>query len=279
MSRFTKLAADERLVGNVVRHYWSVTTNVGRGEGILMPMDHVDLIVAPPGTFEYHMDGRLIVPEDFHVHGMRLHSVQVKVLRKAQVWGVSFQPWGLYLLFNVEMNKLFDGIHSLQQFSTDFSREIAEIHGGGGQLDQHAAKKMDYLIHSFASASEAPTQFIPMLRSFAEQKPENIRHFCKEVGISTRHLERLFLRCVGVSPKKFLQILRFEDSTREMIYGSRHVDLTEIGFASGFYDQSHFIRQVKKYTDYTPGTFRTNDPAVKFKLLKSKGLYSQSGNM
>lgn len=270
MSRFTKLAADERLVGNMVRHYWSVTTSVGHGEGILMPMDHVDLIVAPPGTFEYSMDDRIIVPEDVHVHGMRLRSVQVKVLKEAVVWGVSFHPWGFHLLFNVAMNRLSHGIHSLQQFTTDFNKEIAEIHGGGCQLDQQAAKKLDYLIHSFASASEAPTQFIPMLCSFAEQKPENIRDFCREVGISTRHLERLFLRCVGVSPKAFLQILRFEDSTREMICGNSETDLTEIGFASGFYDQSHFIRQVKKYTDYTPGMLRANDPTVKFKLLKVK---------
>ncbi|MEN1758881.1 helix-turn-helix domain-containing protein [Anoxynatronum sibiricum] len=268
MSRFTKLTADERLLGNIVRHYWSVTTSVGHGEGILMPMDHVDLIVAPPGTFEYHLDNRVIVPGDPHVHGMRLRSVQVKVLKEAQVWGVSFHPWGFHLLFNVEMNRLSDGIHSLQQFSPDLSREIAEIHGGGSQLDQQVANKLDYLIQSFALGSEASMQFIPILRSFAENKPDNIRYFSKDAGISTRHLERLFLRCVGVSPKAFLQILRFEDSTREMIYGSGQMDLTEIGFASGFYDQSHFIRQYKKYTDYTPGMLRTNDPTVKFKLLK-----------
>lgn len=270
MSQLMKFEADGKELGNTIRHYWSVKTSVSQSEAILMPMDHVDLIMAPAGTFEYYLDDQVIVPDGIHFHGIRLHSVRVKVLRKAHVWGVSFHPWGFNLLLNMEMKSFSDEIYPLHQFFPELSNNLAEIFDGSKELDHNHVKKLDQLLKSTRAQSEATTHHIAILRSFVEEKPENISVFCRDSGISMRHLERLFDQCIGVSPKTFLQICRFESSTREMIFGKAETDLTEIGYKSGFYDQAHFIKQFKKFTDFTPRKFRINEPAVKSRLLKAK---------
>ena len=76
----------------------------------------------------------------------------------------------------------------------------------------------------------------------------------REVGISERQLERRFLEGVGVEPKQFTRLARFLDSCRQI---RKHADsLTRIAHHCGYYDQSHFIRDFKRFSGLTPNEFR-----------------------
>lgn len=68
--------------------------------------------------------------------------------------------------------------------------------------------------------------------------------------VSSRHLRRLFSENIGLSPKEFSKILRFQTVLRNWKEGGN----LEIG--EGFYDQSHFIRDWKKFTGLTPSSLR-----------------------
>ena len=81
-----------------------------------------------------------------------------------------------------------------------------------------------------------------------------IESILKNNPFSERQLERLFNSHIGIPPQKFIEITRFHGSV--MMINSP-LDLTEIAYESGFYDQSHFIKSFKKYTGLTPGEFRS----------------------
>jgi len=57
---------------------------------------------------------------------------------------------------------------------------------------------------------------------------------------------------VGTTPKKFASIVRFNAVPDDMSKRS----LTEICYENNFFDQAHFIRDVKQYTGDTPEKFR-----------------------
>lgn len=72
----------------------------------------------------------------------------------------------------------------------------------------------------------------------------------RELGISHRQLERLFRERVGVSPKRYARLRRFERAVRL----AREVPaLGEVAFAAGCADQAHFIRDFRSFTGTTPG--------------------------
>ncbi len=74
------------------------------------------------------------------------------------------------------------------------------------------------------------------------------------IGLSTGRVEQRFLASVGVSMGFFHSLSRFEKSL-ELITMDQNHSLTEIGFQAGYYDQSHFIGDFKRFAKETPSSF------------------------
>lgn len=74
------------------------------------------------------------------------------------------------------------------------------------------------------------------------------------LGVSLRTLERSFQINVGISPKEYIRIIRFNYIFEYLLQHSFE-GWQEITHQFGYYDQSHFIRDFKAITGYTPGEF------------------------
>lgn len=70
--------------------------------------------------------------------------------------------------------------------------------------------------------------------------------------VSMRKLENNFRQQIGISPKKFASIVRLEHTIRQ--WDQRH-SMTQVALQNGYYDQSHFIREIRTYTGLTPKKF------------------------
>ena len=68
----------------------------------------------------------------------------------------------------------------------------------------------------------------------------------QEVLVSSRQLERLFLEYVGVAPKNFASMARYQYLWNECIYNKRF-NITDGAYQYGYSDQSHLCRDFKKY--------------------------------
>ncbi len=64
-------------------------------------------------------------------------------------------------------------------------------------------------------------------------------------------LERHFKRDTGLTPKKFQSLQRYKQAIREL-YVTQNADWQHYVHAYGYYDQSHFIKEIKRYTSFTP---------------------------
>lgn len=70
-----------------------------------------------------------------------------------------------------------------------------------------------------------------------------------EVCNSKRNFERKFKATTGLTPKKFIDNVRFQSSLEKL---NNNNDLQEVAFLSGYYDLSHFINDFKEITGTTP---------------------------
>lgn len=80
-----------------------------------------------------------------------------------------------------------------------------------------------------------------------------IEEVAKNLLISPRHLSRLFSTYLGLSAKDYLRLLRIRKSTKFM--KEKACSLTAIGYESGFFDQSHFIKEFKHIVQDSPKNF------------------------
>lgn len=79
----------------------------------------------------------------------------------------------------------------------------------------------------------------------------NIAKIAEEVGYNQRYLDRVFKEAVGVSMKKYAEIIRIQKA----IYYLQNSLTYEIYERLGYYDQAHFIKNFKKNTSLTPSRF------------------------
>ena len=71
-------------------------------------------------------------------------------------------------------------------------------------------------------------------------------------SFSERSLQRIFKERVGLSPKKFAEIVRLENSITMFGQG---MSMSEVCQEAGYYDQPHFIKSFRQYTGLTPSEF------------------------
>lgn len=81
-----------------------------------------------------------------------------------------------------------------------------------------------------------------------------VRDLASAAGIHPVHVARLFRRYTGVTPGEYLQQLRVQEACRLMQEPRR--SLGEIAFESGFADQSHMNRVVRRFVHCSPGSLR-----------------------
>jgi AraC-like DNA-binding protein len=83
----------------------------------------------------------------------------------------------------------------------------------------------------------------------------SIAELAAELGISHGHLDREFLRVVGVGPRVLARTLRVRRLLERIdVYGK--VEWTALAGRLGWYDQAHLIRDFKRHTGVTPSEYQ-----------------------
>jgi AraC-like DNA-binding protein len=82
-----------------------------------------------------------------------------------------------------------------------------------------------------------------------------IKELCEETGYSLSHFHNIFDKYVGISPKEFAEVVRFQRSLL-LLYAGSDVNLAEISCQCGYYDQSRMNRAYKSFAGYSPNKFK-----------------------
>lgn len=78
-----------------------------------------------------------------------------------------------------------------------------------------------------------------------------ISDLASSVFLSTKQFQRVFTGHVGISPKEFLRIVRFQHSLY-VLQSNPGISFSQLAYECGFYDQSHLINEFKVFSGYTP---------------------------
>lgn len=84
----------------------------------------------------------------------------------------------------------------------------------------------------------------------------NIKDLSSLACLSDKQFNRIFADYVGMNPKNFLRIIRYQSFLLKLqnsnIKATKAVDFLDLVYDCGYYDQSHLINNFKEFTGYTP---------------------------
>ena len=207
------------------------------------------------GILFQHHDGRPALGANggcatSFLYGKRTRPSQTTFNGPFALTGVVFKPQGLGRLLNTQPVAINDGSVPLKDFSND---KIGErLLNARSQRERIAL--LDSYLRARVDRSGPEDLLVTESLCLIHDRIRSIRvpQLLKQLNVSERQFERRFVRAVGVSPHNYIRIARFRKALR-LIKAHRFERLSDIAYDLNFVDQSHFIKDVKAFSGYTPG--------------------------
>lgn len=114
----------------------------------------------------------------------------------------------------------------------------------------------NFLLELLACYSKKKTSWLDSSSSqlYQSKSEHNLDMIIKQSQMSTRYFQKIFKYNMGVSPKYFQRLARFENVVRILLL-NKNRNYNEIALEHGYYDQAHFIKECKQFTHCTPLNF------------------------
>lgn len=82
----------------------------------------------------------------------------------------------------------------------------------------------------------------------------SIYELAKKNCTTVRQLERNFKKYIGLSPKEYSNIIRFQNALNIIKKTNQDRSLSDIAFECGYYDHSHLSNEIKRNTGLSPSS-------------------------
>lgn len=142
---------------------------------------------------------------------------------------------------------------------TDNSTEISALAGLWGELladdigHETAFDRLDRTLSTWLARQPVATDWIDQALNILDRRHGNIRieALVTDLGLSRRQVERRFLDAVGVSPKTYARIRRWQQA-HLLLRTQPTLPLASIALDSGYADQSHMSRDFQRLIGESP---------------------------
>ena len=215
-----------------------------------------------PGImFQQAVNGLYVMPHQkkmplLFLYGQTIQPIELVVTGSYQFIVFQLYPFVLKSFFDLQPKDVNDDCYDLLQLKdANTSKTIDRLLTAKNTEDRISLLKS--FLHSIFVLKKDLLDFKirQAIQIIIDNKGQiSIGDLCGQLKIAERSFERRFLAQVGVSPKQLSKIIQF-DASLNQLNNKAYSKLTDIVYANGFADQSHFIRVFKAFTGTTPKKF------------------------
>lgn len=263
---YQEFEPDKRLK-EYIQYYWTLESKRNP--------DNVEFKVPPHGCFEIvfnygskiellNNDNSEVIPRSVFVC-QREKQLNLLVKKKIKILGIRFQPWSTLAFVNYNNNIKPTGIISLQEIFGEKAKlceaDIIKSADNKAKVDI-----INSFLLSIYSGNHSPNTHFKKAVSETVFSKGNIKvtDLTTDNAIGVRQLERVFLKEMGISPKKYLRIIRIIYTLKASGQNGSN-KLTQTTLNANFYDQAHFSKEFKNFIGLTPSDYSSKEKVVKDK--------------
>lgn len=242
-----------------IRYYWILNTN-----------ERLDTLTFPIGCPQliFHRCSLFYIPEleakqaRFSISGQVNFPARIQSSGDVETIVVVFHPHAIGTMFNIPVSSFYnqeiDGyslgdkilnILADEVLNADNSTEAIEM------IEKWLLSRMEEsAFYNFKRVGAS-------LQQLLHDNAISVEGMAQLACLSRKQFERVFFNAVGMKPKEYSNVARFQKSLWLMQNGNRN--FADIAYSCGYADQSHFIRECRRYSGITPA-----------ELLKTQPVYS-----
>lgn len=244
-----------------IRHYWFLEMDAAEGVGQLQR-------VVPNGYVEltFHFSDRLqmikqqsdLQPRTI-LSGQKTGFFDVLPTGKTEMLSIQFFPHSAGLFFDLPLNELSNENIDLSEIIGNVSRDLEEQLCHLKTLQQRINRIEQFLLKQLSRKTEYEWKRMVHNIQLINDSNGGItpQLLADESCLSRKQHERMFKKMVGLTPKQYLKIIRFQYT---LFAHQQHPleNLTSLAYRCGYYDQSHMNNEFKEFSGITPRQYFTD---------------------
>ncbi|HRQ29523.1 MAG TPA: helix-turn-helix domain-containing protein [Saprospiraceae bacterium] len=216
-------------IGNFVQCFWEYTNADQVTEHTILPDGYFDLIAV-------FQNNQL---QFIKLTGTWTAPVNIIIPENTRIFAIRFKLLATEYLFRQEIKSIRDTARALP---ADFWQiQTYQSH----EFDRFVADVSFHLDHCLKHLREIDNRKLELFALIYEQRVDSVAEIADRVFWSSRQINRYFNAQFGFPLKLFLKIVRCQTTYKDISNGSLYP-------ANNYYDQAHFIKDVKKITGSTP---------------------------
>lgn len=230
---------------------------------------HAKERILPTGTMELIVDLR---EEELRVYDGRNHeqfqsfatalicgahseSFVIDTASQASVMGVHFKPGGAVPFVKLAADDLRNAHVSLEALwgakAIELRDRLLEAQTPEGRF---RILERTLLTQAVRPLARHPAVAFALKEFQDAPRTPTISDVSERTGLSKRRLIQVFSDEVGLTPKRFCRVRRFQDVLR-LIKREQRVDWGKIALECGYFDQAHFIHDFQAFSGLTPTAY------------------------
>ncbi len=244
-----------------VQFYWTCAHDSDAQE-IMFPTGCVELCIDITGgdTIRHRGNHSITVPR-VEVLGHWTIPTRATIKKGNTCLITRFHPYAGFLFFPNQVsdftNESIDLHAILHKESTEFYHRLMDQ-----PLLEEKVKVLEAFLIGRLTRNRKRLEKIELVEGICDsisrsKESFNIERLATAFGFSERYIQKLFLNYVGITPKNFFSVQRFNKSLALVRLANR--SLTDIAYECGYYDQAHFIKAFKSYTGLVPSRLMSSE--------------------
>ena len=258
-------ASPSKLLAPYIKRYWAIENTLEKGETCIQR-------IIPTGLTELLMyftprpkilTGNKYLSDNVALYGHQNDYYDMELTGDLSVFSIVFQPQGLMQFFQFPLHEICNQNVPLKYLSRQAGSDLEEKMGEATTFYQRVNIVEVYLWNLLKNNfTDFEFRRINHIVELITQTygTVDINQMASEACLSRKQLERIFTGQIGISPKQYLKIIRFQNAIFQK-QQNNNLSMTELSYESGYFDQSHFINDFKTLSGLTPGHFFAENEA------------------
>jgi AraC-like DNA-binding protein len=164
---------------------------------------------------------------------------------------IMFQPDGLHRLFSIPMHELTNQGYEAHSVLGNFISSLRECLGNTRSFNARVSLINQLFLGQALQSPRFDRISAAAQRILRTGGRVDIPSLADISGLGLRQFERRFVQCVGMRPKLFARIARFEAALETKArFATR--SWTVVAHDFGYYDQMHMVHDFHEFTGITP---------------------------
>jgi methylphosphotriester-DNA--protein-cysteine methyltransferase len=192
------------------------------------------------------------------VSGPRTESTLLDTSRPFSVVGVSFKAGGGFPFFPMPPGELHNLMLPLDAVWGSRADAVCEALF----RTKSPAARCAVLERALLSSARGRFERHPAVRYAVgelghRKRPRPVARVADQIGLSQRRFIEVFRNEVGLTPKSFSRVSRFQHVLGQL-EGQTDADWTGIAYDCGYFDQAHFIHDFREFAGVSPTMYLRN---------------------